>query len=203
MRVILFFTVFALICVFLSSGSDASAFSTRGCEGQEVLSVQHALRALGYYSGACDGIYSKKLEDAVKAWQGSKSIPQTGVCAGAELAMLGVDEKTPLENEGEILSLASFVYEIARGEPRTCKISLCATVINSAKRKNIPVLWELSRFSEGGAYFDDECLRCAFEAFIGCDPTGGAVFFSEEGEDCEFVKCRKKTAAYGSFSFYF
>jgi hypothetical protein len=88
-------------------------------------------------------------------WQKSRGIPETGVCTSYELSLLEIEEKTPLEDEEEILSLASYLYENAKDTPRIYKEKLCRELLKAQKNIN------------GGFpfMFDKECLRCAFEGY--------------------------------------
>ena len=150
MRFILIISVTVLLLTF-----PISAFSAEKYEGDEVEDIQRTLRTLGYYCGLCDGIYSKEVEDAVLSWQKDKGIPQTGVCTSFDLAKLGISEKTPLENEEQILALAAYLYESAKDAPRIYKEELCRALIRTRRRLGAPPFM-----------FDKECLRCAFEAYI-------------------------------------
>ena len=145
---------------------SASAFSAPLYEGKEVENVQNALRTLGYYSGICDGIYSKEVEHAVLSWQKDNGLPETGICTSYDLTALGITELSPLENEDVILALASYLYTEAENAPRIYKSAICREVIASAKAKNISVFDELSHRKAVYTSFDKECLRCAFEAVI-------------------------------------
>ena len=145
---------------------SASAFSAPLYEGKEVEGVQNTLRTLGYYSGICDGIYSKEVEHAVLSWQKDNGLPETGICTSYDLTALGITELSPLENEDVILALASYLYTEAENAPRIYKSAICREVITSAKAKNISVFDELSHRKAVYTSFDKECLRCAFEAVI-------------------------------------
>lgn len=148
------FIIIISVTVLLLNVS-VSAFSAEKYEGDEVGEIQRALRTLGYYSGFCDGIYSRDVERAVLKWQKSRGIPETGVCTSYELSLLEIEEKTPLEDEEEILSLASYLYENAKDTPRIYKEKLCCEVLRLQKNANA-----VKPFT-----FDKECLRCAFEGY--------------------------------------
>lgn len=150
-RIIIIFITVLLLNV------SVSAFSAEKYEGDEVVEIQRALRTLGYYSGFCDGIYSRDVERAVLKWQKSRGIPETGVCTSYELSLLEIEEKTPLEDEEEILSLASYLYENAKDTPRIYKEKLCFEVLRLQKNANAAKPFT----------FDKECLRCAFEGYYG------------------------------------
>ncbi len=148
-----FITIISLTVLLLSV--SVSAFSAEKYAGEEVEEIQRALRTRGYYSGVCDGVYTRELEKAVLSWQKDKGIPETGVCTSYELSILGIEEKTPLENEDKILALASYLYENAKDTPRIYKEKLCQNVLRySNELPTQPFM------------FDKECLRCAFESFI-------------------------------------
>ena len=149
MRFIIIITITVLLLTV-----SISAFSAEKYAGGEVEEIQMALRVLGYYSGVCDGIYSKELEHAVLSWQKNVGIPETGVCTSRELALLKIEEKTPLENENVILSLASYLYINAKDKPRIYKTELCKMLLKNSATLPPPSM------------FDKECLRCAFESFI-------------------------------------
>ena len=150
------FIIIISVTVLLLNVS-VSAFSAEKYEGDEVGEIQRALRTLGYYSGFCDGIYSRDVEHAVLKWQKSRGIPETGVCTSYELSLLEIEEKTPLEDEDEILSLASYLYENVKDTPRIYKEKLCFEVLRLQKNVNA-----VKPFT-----FDKECLRCAFEGYYG------------------------------------
>lgn len=149
------FIIIISVTVLLLTVS-VSAFSAEKYEGDEVEAIQRTLRTLGYYSGFCDGIYSRDVERAVLKWQRDTGIPETGVCTSYELSLLGIEEKTPLEDEEEILSLASYLYENAQNTPRIYKEKLCFEVLRLQKNANTAKPFA----------FDKECLRCAFEGYI-------------------------------------
>ena len=157
-----FITIISVIFVLFTP--HVCAFSALQYEGREVEDIQRTLRTLGYYSGICDGIYSKEVEYAVLSWQRDNALPETGICTSYDLTALGVTELSPLENEDVILALASYLYTEAENAPRIYKSAICREVITSAKAKNISVFDELSHRKAVYTSFDKECLRCAFEA---------------------------------------
>ncbi|MBQ8654797.1 MAG: peptidoglycan-binding protein [Clostridia bacterium] len=52
---------------------------TRGCTGDDVVSLQEALVELGFLSGTADGVFGAGTHDAVVAFQQKNSYPDTGV----------------------------------------------------------------------------------------------------------------------------
>lgn len=59
-------------------------------KGVEVENLQKALEKEGYYKGDIDGLFSKKLEDAVKAYQKAMQLTVDGVAGPGTLRKLGL-----------------------------------------------------------------------------------------------------------------
>lgn len=64
----------------------------RGSEGEDVLSLQLRMNALGYYGGACDGVYGTGLVEAVKQLQGDIGMRQSGIATRTLLALIYSDD---------------------------------------------------------------------------------------------------------------
>ncbi len=62
----------------------------KGSEGQAVKDLQEALAALGLAPGAADGVFGKKTEDAVKAFQTLKGIDADGIVG--PITWINIDE---------------------------------------------------------------------------------------------------------------
>lgn len=65
---------------------------SKGSKGNLVQIVQNRLKAAGYYSGKCDGIFDKKTEQAVKKYQRKYELPITGGVTFREYIHLGLLE---------------------------------------------------------------------------------------------------------------
>ncbi len=63
----------------------------RGSEGEDVLSLQLRMNALGYYGGACDGVYGTALVEAVKQLQGDIGMQQSGIVTQSLLKLIYSD----------------------------------------------------------------------------------------------------------------
>lgn len=68
----------------------AEPTSRKGAKGQAVKDLQEALTALGLKPGPIDGIFGKKTEDAVKAFQKLKGIEVDGVVG--PVTWINIDE---------------------------------------------------------------------------------------------------------------
>jgi len=62
----------------------------KGAKGQAVKDLQEALKALGLTPGTIDGVFGKKTEDAVKAFQKLKGLEVDGVVG--PITWLNIDE---------------------------------------------------------------------------------------------------------------
>lgn len=81
-----------IIAILVSSCSAAVAASyptlRKGSKGSEVTRLQNALKSMGYYKIAVDGIYGKGTVAAVKAFQSAKSLTVDGVAGPKTLTKL-------------------------------------------------------------------------------------------------------------------
>jgi len=66
----------------------AHADFARGSKGDEVLTLQQALIDQGYLTGKADGDFGKKTEEAVKALQSARGLPETGIADTVTLEAL-------------------------------------------------------------------------------------------------------------------
>jgi hypothetical protein len=69
-----------------SVNDGREAFVARGT--QEMISVQRALAALGFYRGEPDGVYGPGTGSAIEAWQSANGIPRTGYLSSGETTRL-------------------------------------------------------------------------------------------------------------------
>ena len=75
--------------------------------GDDVESLQTALRALGYYSGPADGIYSIETAEAVRRLQKSQSLAVDGVVGKKTADAIGALIYSDVPND-ELMSVAEF-----------------------------------------------------------------------------------------------
>ena len=89
-------------CLILTNGLAASVIK-RGGRGEGVLEVQEWLIDLGYLDDKADGIFGKKTEKAVKAFQKTIGAKQTGelkITQADELMYLWMDVTGAMEGDG-------------------------------------------------------------------------------------------------------
>ena len=86
-------TVFVLVTVLifsviLTAGAERYNTLKRGSKGENVKTMQQALKDLGFYKGKIDGIYGKGTMNAVKAFQRKNKLKADGVAGTKTLTKL-------------------------------------------------------------------------------------------------------------------
>lgn len=107
----------ALLCVDYHDGKAVEFMLEKGDRGEAVRTLQKRLNALGFDSGAVDGIFGTKTENAVLAFQEANGIAPTGRATEATLTALYRQAETPAEAEPEENMIDSITAELleARG----------------------------------------------------------------------------------------
>ena len=77
--------------------AESSALAS-GAQGAEVSRLQQALKALGYFSGSCDGAFGEATEAAVCRFQLANGLNETGVADGAVFLRLYGGESASWED---------------------------------------------------------------------------------------------------------
>lgn len=121
-RVTAFFLVMLLIVSCMGISSQAAAVRTlkKGSRGENVKTLQTALKDRGFYSGKIDGIYGKKTVSAVKSFQRKNGLKADGVAGPKTLGKLYENTETGLDQPEAINS------------PEPANASLPATVTDEA-----------------------------------------------------------------------
>ena len=130
----------------------------QGSSGESVAALQRTLKALGYFSGECDGVFGEASMAAVRRFQLANGLAQTGVA----------DRSTQMRmNEGQPLTWTAFLE------------SVCAAPGDSGARVRL-----LQRTLLSMGYFSGECSGVfgeltqqavtMFQAGNGLEPTGEA-----------------------------
>ena len=73
-----------MLCLSLLCSAAQAASLKRGTRGEGVLEMQEWLIDLGYLDDKADGVFGKKTEAAVKAYQKSVNKKQTGTLTAAQ-----------------------------------------------------------------------------------------------------------------------
>lgn len=191
--------IFAVnIFIITLAQSAAADLYKKGSSGETVTQIQTRLKEWGYYSGAVDGIYGSKTEQAVKYFQSTNGLSVDGQVGNQTLAALGI---TPTDNgtsgasgssgggeqSGDLYLLARLISAEARGEPYIGQVAVGAVVLNRVNHASFPnsisdVIYQPEAFTcVSDGQFDepiaDSAYRAAQEALNGYDPSYGAIYY--------------------------
>lgn len=183
----------ALLLICLAAQARAVVWR-RGSSGSEVRTIQTKLRRWGYYSGAVDGIYGARTEQAVRHFQRVNGLTQDGVCGAQTLRALGMSaggsggSSSAAGSDNDLYLLARMISAEARGEPYAGQVAVGAVILNRVAHPSFPntvagVLYQDGAFSSLGdgnyasVAITDSALRAARDALSGSDPSGGAIYF--------------------------
>lgn len=157
---------------------------------QEVVAIQTRLKNWGYYTGAVDGVFGKKTEEAVRYFQRKNGLTVDGVVGSKTAEKLGISLSGQQDGKSagsDVYLLARLVYGEARGEPYKGKVAVAAVVLNRVDSSLFPntiagVIYQKGQFSvvvDGQINLapDTESLNAARDALAGWDPTGGCLYY--------------------------
>ena len=91
-------TLLILAVLIAALPVQAAGTLSRGSQGSEVIELQTALKALGYYTEDVDGVYGKSTVEAVKAFQRDSNLKVDGVAGSKTLSKLYED--SPVKASG-------------------------------------------------------------------------------------------------------
>ncbi|HLN63715.1 MAG TPA: spore cortex-lytic enzyme [Symbiobacteriaceae bacterium] len=167
-----------------------------GSRGASVTLAQRRLRAWGYYHGAIDGVYGRKMYGAIITFQRKNGLRADGVVGSSTWAALGYSGRAPAGGGGgtraasrtdDARLLAMVISAEARGEPYEGQVAVGAVLLNRVRDSRFPgtlagVVYQKHAFesvSNGSIYQTPaaSATRAARDALNGWDPTHGAVFF--------------------------
>jgi N-acetylmuramoyl-L-alanine amidase len=184
--------VFALnifLILFIQSMPDADAATYRkGSTGTVVTQIQQKLKNWGYYTGAADGIFGSKTDEAVKYFQRKNGLTADGIAGKATLAAMGIaDTGAPTAQSTDVNLLARLISAEARGEPYKGQVAVGAVVLNRVKHPSFPssmsgVIYQPGAFTciSDGQFNQpvaDSAYTAARECLNGSDPSGGAIYY--------------------------
>lgn len=186
LALIIIFAVNILIIGFVQR-ADAAAYR-RGSSGSVVTQIQQKLKSWGYYTGAVDGIFGSRTEEAVKYFQRKNGLTVDGVVGNATLEALGITSNDASgAKSGDVYLLARLISAEARGEPYTGQVAVGAVVLNRIKHPSFPntlsgVIYQSGAFTciydgQFNQPIADSAYRAAQDALNGWDPSGGAIYY--------------------------
>lgn len=162
---------------------------SKGDEGADVAILQRKLKEIGFYEGEIDGIFGKMTKEAVCLLQGDNDLKADGICGEKTLTLLppsNLISRMDVSRE-DIIQLAYLINGEARGENFKGKVAVGAVVLNRVKSNKYPnsireVILQKGQFScitdgQANLYPLNSSIEAAKAAFLGYDPTHGALFF--------------------------
>jgi len=197
-----------LICMlflfFLNS--TVFAYSKPGSRGNEVLRIQNILIEKGYYTGTADGIYGALTRRAVKKYQADNGLEADGIAGRETLSSL------KLTDSKDVYLLARVINGEARGESFEGQVAVGAVVLNRVRHASFPdtlkdVIYQPGAFSavddgQINKSVSESCIKAAYAALSGQDPTNGAVFYyNPETATCKWIRTRKVIKRIGNHLF--
>ncbi|MDY4661081.1 spore cortex-lytic enzyme [Pseudoflavonifractor capillosus] len=183
------FAVNIMVITFFQSAE--AAVYRQGSTGDAVRIIQTKLSNWGYFSGAIDGIYGPKTEEAVKYFQRKNGLTADGVVGPATLRALGMSTTggdSPASSQSNSVDLLARVISAeARGEPYSGQVSVGAVILNRVEHPSFPntiagVVYQPGAFTcmVDGQFNEpvaDSAYRAARDALNGADPSGGAIYY--------------------------
>ena len=181
--------IFAVNIFIIALAQSASAdLYKKGSTGDVVREIQTRLKTWGYYSGAVDGVYGSKTEEAVRWFQRKNGLSQDGQAGNLTLTALGISPTNGQSGGGgDVDLLARLISAEARGEPYVGQVAVGAVVLNRVDHPSFPntisgVIYQPGAFSclyDG--QFDqpvaESAYRAARDALNGYDPSYGAIYY--------------------------
>lgn len=183
------FAVNIMVITFFQSAE--AAVYRQGSTGDAVRTIQTKLKNWGYFSGAIDGIYGSKTEEAVKYFQRKNGLTADGVVGPATLRALGMSTTggdSPASSQSNSVDLLARVISAeARGEPYSGQVAVGAVILNRVEHPSFPntiagVVYQPGAFTcmVDGQFNEpvaDSAYRAARDALNGADPSGGAIYY--------------------------
>ena len=181
--------LFALNIFIIALAQHASAdLYKKGSSGAVVREIQTRLKNWGYYSGAVDGVYGSKTEEAVRWFQRKNGLSVDGQVGNLTLAALGISPTGQSgSGSGDLQLLARLISAEARGEPYIGQVAVGAVVLNRVEHPSFPnsvagVVYQPGAFSclDDGQFDEpvsESAYRAAQDAMNGWDPSYGAIYY--------------------------
>lgn len=162
---------------FYSRNITDSMFQTR--------IVQSKLFELGIFDGEINGIYNTETIEAIKDYQKSMGLEETGKLDSVTTASLGVSASS--QTNSDLYLLAKLIYSEARGEPYVGQVAVGAVVLNRVADPGFPNTlegviyqpWAFTALHDGQFELEPNstAYQAAQDAFNGWDPSYGSIYY--------------------------
>lgn len=179
------------ICAMIAGArSDAAipVYSQQGSKGTEVEEIQRVLKEWGLFKGEITGYFGTATETALKQYQKSNNLPQTGIADEATLKKMGITiGDIPTATDANINLLARIISAEGRGESYVGQVAIGAVICNRIEHPSFPdtlqgVIYQNGEFTAiVDGQFNEPIAESAYyaarDALSGWDPTGGCVYY--------------------------
>ena len=162
---------------FYSRNITDSMFQTR--------IAQSKLFELGFFDGEINGIYNTETIEAIKDYQKSMGLEETGKLDSVTTASLGVSASS--QTNSDLYLLAKLIYSEARGEPYVGQVAVGAVVLNRVADPGFPNTlegviyqpWAFTALHDGQFELEPNstAYQAAQDAFNGWDPSYGSIYY--------------------------
>lgn len=179
------------VCGVLAGASRTASlpvYSQQGSRGTEVEEIQRVLQEWGLFRGEITGYFGTATETALKAYQRSNGLPESGVADEATLKKMGITIGTaPNATDANINLLARIISAEGRGESYVGQVAIGAVILNRIEHPSFPdtlqgVIYQNGAFTAiiDGQFnqpVSDSAYYAARDALSGWDPTGGCIYY--------------------------
>ncbi len=210
-------TIAALaICGVLMGASRITSipvYSQQGSRGTEVEEIQRVLKEWGLFRGEITGYFGTATESALKSYQRSNGLPETGVADEATLKKMGITIGTPpTATDANINLLARIISAEGRGESYVGQVAIGEVILNRIEHPSFPdtlqgVIYQNGAFTAivDGQFNEpvsESSYYAARDALSGWDPTGGCIYyFNPKKTDDDYMHSREVVKVIGDHYF--
>ena len=176
------------VLVGTSKMNSVPVHSQQGSRGTEVEEIQRVLKEWGLFKGEITGYFGTATESALKSYQRSNGLPETGIADETTLKRMGITIGTiPTATEANINLLARIISAEGRGESYVGQVAIGAVILNRIEHPSFPdtlqgVIYQNGAFTAivDGQFNEpvaDSAYYAARDALSGWDPTGGCIYY--------------------------
>lgn len=188
-------------------------YSQQGSSGREVEEIQKVLQEWGLFKGEITGYFGTATESALKAYQKTNNLPETGVADEETLKKMGITiGQKPSATDANINLLARIISAEGRGESYVGQVAIGAVICNRIEHPSFPdtlqgVIYQNGEFTAlvDGQFnqpVSESAYYAARDALSGWDPTGGcAYYFNPKKTSDEFMHSKEVVKIIGDHYF--
>lgn len=147
--------------------------------------IQRRLKDWGYYDGEITGVNDWNTQQAIKYFQRTHGIAETGTVDYATASAIGVSLNT--QNSNDLYLLAKCIHAEARGESYVGKVAVGAVILNRVASPDFPNTiygviyqpWAFTAVHDGQINLEpnSEAYQAAQDALSGWDPSYGSLYY--------------------------